>query len=397
MFLGVSAYTTTGSATNVANFGADSSFAGNKTRQGNTDANGIGDFYYTPPTGYLALCTDNLSEPTIVDSETQFNIVTYTGTGTTNSVSGVGFQPDFVWLKIRSGAASHKLMDVVRGAGQELESDNTGAEATNSNFSSFDSDGFTVVSGSGYNSNGESYVAWCWKFGGTAVTNNDGAITSQVSANVDAGFSIVSYTATNSSSNVGHGLGQAPELIIFKSRTSVSSWPVYTTAIDGTYDYLGLNLTDAKVDSVLTAPSSSVIYVNHTEFAGTNVGSNNYIAYAFHSVEGFSKIGAYVGNGLADGPFVYTGFRPAFILIKRTDDVASWHLFDNKRSGYNEKNDFLLANLTDAEYSGTTYPRFNLLSNGFKAINNSTNTNASGGTYIYMAFAEAPFKNALAR
>ena len=383
------------------NFGADSSFAGIKTRQGNTDANGIGDFYYAPPAGgYLALCTDNLPAPAIVQPETQFNVVTYSGDGTTpQSITGVGFQPDLVWIKRRDSTADHTILDVLRGDAR-LESNNTDAEVGgNANvFGSFDSDGFTTGLSAQTGASGGTYVAWCWKAGGTAVTNTDGAITSQVSANVDAGFSIVSYTATNNSSNVGHGLSQAPELIIFKSRTSVSSWSVYTTTVDGSYDYLRLNSFDAKGNSVLTAPSSSVMYVNNTEFAGTNVGSNNYIAYAFHSVESFSKIGSYVGNGSANGTFVYTGgFKPAFLLIKRTNSTSNWTMIDNERSGYNGANDLLYADSADAEYSGATYPYLEILSNGFKCITTGASLNASGSTYIYIAFAEHPFNYATGR
>jgi len=386
----------------VLNFGQDSSFAGNKTRQGNTDANGIGDFYYTPPTGYLALCTDNLPEPAIVDSETQFNVVTYTGTGTTNSVSGVGFQPDFVWIKNRSAVSSNKLMDVVRGAGQQLESDTTNAEVTNSNFASFDSDGFTVVGGTAYNLSGNSYVAWCWKAGGTAVTNTDGSITSQVSANVDAGFSIVSFTAPSSSNTVftvGHGLNSAPELIIEKERDGVLSWLVYSDNLPNPKDnYLYLNLTNAYLTDTnfwgTALPTSSVFGMKTSLSINA---SKNAIAYCFHSVDGFSKFGSYVGNGSTNGPFVYTGFRPAFVMIKATSRTGSWEIVDNERSGYNGKNDVLYANLSDAEYSGATYPFELLLSNGFKLTSNQLNINESGQTYIYMAFAEAPFKNAVAR
>ena len=389
------------SSTQVLNFGADSSFAGNKTRQGNTDANGIGDFYYEPPAGYLALCTENLPAPAIEQPETQFNVVTYTGDGTDDkAITGVGFQPDMVWIKSRSNALSHNIYDSVRGVSKRIQPNLTNAESSPiSGVKSFDADGFTLGNDTDDTNftSGVTYVAWCWKAGGTAVSNTDGSITSQVSVNTDAGFSVVSYTATNNSSNVGHGLSQAPELIIFKSRTSASSWSVYTTAVDGTYDYLGLNLTDAKGDSVLTAPSSSVMYVNNTEFAGTNVGSDNYIAYAFHSVEGFSKFGSYVGNGSANGTFVYTGVKIAFLLIKKTNSTSNWTMIDNERSGYNGKNDLLYADGTAAEYSGATYPYLEILSNGFKCRTTEASVNASGSTYIYMAFAEHPFKYATGR
>jgi hypothetical protein len=225
IYIGLSIYGTSAAVQGFINYGADSSFAGIKTRQGNTDENGIGDFYYAPPAGgYLALCTDNLPEPAIVQPETQFNVVTYTGNSADRNID-LGFEADFVWIKARNSANANRLYDRVRGNGQVLFSDLTNAEFNGLNDGiHFDyANGFNIDVGAnvtGYNETGSSYVAWCWKAGGTAVTNTDGSVTSQVSVNTDAGFSIVSYTATNNSSNVGHGLSQAPELIIFKSRTS---------------------------------------------------------------------------------------------------------------------------------------------------------------------------------
>ena len=313
-----------------------------------------------------------------------FNVVTYTGDGADRNID-VGFEADFVWIKERNGTQAHRLYDRVRGNGAVLFSNLTNAEVNTVNDGiHFDyANGFNIDVGinvGSYNGLGDPYVAWCWKAGGTAVTNTDGSITSQVSANVDAGFSIVSYTATNSSSNVGHGLGQAPELIIFKSRTSASSWPVYTTAVDGTYDYLGLNLTSAKGNSVLAAPSSSVVYVNHTEFAGTNVGSNNYIAYAFHSVEGLSKIGTYSGTG-SDQAITGLGFQPDFVLIKRTDSTGDWRIVDSARLTSGESN-FLYPNLNNIESISAV---ITMESDGFSMDGGGAGYNASGGTYLYMA------------
>ena len=396
------------SSTQVLNFGQDSSFAGRKTRQGNTDANGVGDFYYTPPAGYLALCTDNLPAPAIKQPETQFNVVTYTGNGGTLDVD-VGFQPDFVWTKSRTNAYVHGLWDTVRGVGKHLMSNLTNAEVTNDPdgyLSAFNPNGFTLSAGSSssatWNLSGGTYVAWCWKAGGTAVTNTDGAITSQVSANVDAGFSIVSYTGTGANATVGHGLSSAPAIVIVKNRNGVVSggtwWLVYTTAIDGSPDYLRLDSTDASGTSGEPVPTSTVFSIAGGTLAGAS--GAEYIAYCFHSVEGFSKIGSYVGNGSADGPFVYTGFKPAFVMVKRTDASnasTSWEIIDNERSGYNTKNDLLYADIANAEYSGATYPDWNILSNGFKVMTSRQNVNVSGGTYIYMAFAEHPFNYATGR
>lgn len=397
MFCGASVYTLSGTASNNINFGQDSSFAGLKTRQGNTDANGIGDFYYAPPTGYLALCTDNLPAPAIEQPETQFNVVTYTGDGTSNNaITGVGFQPDFVWIKRRDAAQSHILSNSVNGAGVALVSNVTSAEfSIPSEFLSFDSDGFTV----GYstaitNNSGSPYVAWCWKAGGTAVSNTDGSITSQVSANVDAGFSIVSYTGNGATASVGHGLQQKPDFIITKSRNNVGNWFVqqYMYVPSGNAAYGYLNLTDAFVGFTDTLTTDSVFQ----QGGGSGV---TYISYCFHSVEGFSKFGSYVGNGSTNGTFVYTGFKPAFVMIKRTDSSTngSWVIKDNLRAAeYNPSSGNLYADLNFAEDTVAT-ANVDLLANGFKLRGAFPGVNASGGTYIYMAFAEHPFKYATGR
>jgi hypothetical protein len=385
------------------NFGADSSFAGNKTRQGNTDANGRGDFYYAPPAGgYLALCTDNLPEPAIVQPETQFNVVLYTGNGTSQSVTGVGFQPDFVWLKERSSGSDHQLQDSVRGATNLLISNSTNAESSSSTFlNSFDSDGFTVGSSGGANESGQTYVAWCWKAGGTAVSNTDGSITSQVSVNTDAGFSIVSYTGTGAASaTVGHGLGQTPAMIIQKAATDgVYNWNSWHKNLD-TNSYISLNTTAAQDNSVNVWPTagitSSVFTTASSAVKYNNLSGVTHIAYCFAEVEGFSKFGSYVGNGSADGTFVYTGFKPALVLAKRTDSTGNWVLKDTARDTYNPAGFTLLADVADAEY-GPSNTSLDILSNGFKPRTTSALVNASGGTYIYMAFAENPFKYATGR
>jgi hypothetical protein len=384
------------------NFGADSSFAGIKTRQGNTDANGKGDFYYTPSAGYLALCTDNLPEPAIVQPETQFNVVLYTGNGTSQSVTGVGFQPDFVWLKERSSGSDHQLQDSVRGATNLLISNSTNAESSSSTFlNSFDSDGFTVGSSGGANESGQTYVAWCWKAGGTAVSNTDGSITSQVSVNTDAGFSIVSYTGTGAASaTVGHGLGQTPAMIIQKAATDgVYNWNSWHKNLD-TNSYISLNTTAAQDNSVNVWPTagitSSVFTTASSAVKYNNLSGVTHIAYCFAEVEGFSKFGSYVGNGSADGTFVYTGFKPALVLAKRTDSTGNWVLKDTARDTYNPAGFTLLADVADAEY-GPSNTSLDILSNGFKPRTTSALVNASGGTYIYMAFAENPFKYATGR
>ena len=383
------------------NFGQDSTFAGARPAGGNTDAKNIGDFAYAPPSGYLALCTANLPTPTIVDGLEHFNTVLYTGNGSTDhNITGVGFQPDFVWLKERSSTSFHQVLDAVRGAGIRLETNATGAETTPSpvGLSSFDADGFTVENNNGYNENSQTYVAWNWKAGGTPVTNTDGSITSQVSANVDAGFSIVSYTGTGSAgSTFGHGLNQAPNMVIFKNRDQTDSWFVIQDMVGSPTggDYLSLNTTNAIANSsnVNTTLASSTVTLDVTH--GYNASGENYIAYCFHSVEGFSKAGSYTGNGSADGPFVYTGFRPAFVLVKNSSAAQNWRMFDSAREPENTVLAALFPNLSNAETAAETGPDF--LSNGFKVRTSSGTHNGSGNTIIYLAFAENPFKYANAR
>ena len=397
----------------VYNFGQDSSFAGNKTAQGN---GGVGeDFYYAPPTGYKALNTDNLNDPSIPDSTKHFNTKLWTatsadGTSALGAVTGVGFQPDLVWAKGRTAAWNHSLFNSVMGTGlgKALYTDVTfeaGAYDTSGygNVTSFDSDGFTVGLSSGLNyaynyldGSGGKYVAWNWKAGGTASSNSDGAITSSVSANPTAGFSIVSWTASGTNNDtVGHGLSVVPELIIMKStdgaRADARDWYIYTQKIDGSLDFLSFN-TNPKQDSSANVPTSSVFSVIGSV---VNTSGENIIGYCFHSVDGYSKVGTYTGNGLNDGTFVYTGFRPAFLLIKRTDAAGVWPMFDNKRVGYNWDNRQSRANETSVEETSNTF--IDILSNGFKCKNTAADKNASGGTYIYLAFAESPFKYSNAR
>tara|TARA_R110000772_G_scaffold104092_1_gene205353 strand:+ start:33 stop:1691 length:1659 start_codon:yes stop_codon:yes gene_type:complete len=381
------------------NFGQDSTFAGTITAGGNADGNGVGDFKYAVPSGFLALASANLPEPTIIDGSEHFNTVLYTGNGGTQSISGLGFgPPDFVWIKQRSSVEWHRLQDTVRGVSQQLYSNGTNAEATTTNnLLSVDSDGFTVGLDSAVNGSGYTYVAWNWLAGGTASSNTDGSITSSVSANVDAGFSIVSYTGNaTTNATIGHGLGVAPDFIIHKNRSVVDEWSVWSSALPNTTGYkLYLNSTSAQqtTSNYPTLPTSSVFYVG----AGQEVNGNthNMIAYCFANSD-TTKVGSYTGNGSTDGPFVYTGFRPAWLMIKRTDAATDWIIWDDKRNTYNELTEFLYPNLSAAEASGTGVA--DLLSNGFKLRNAGvSNRNASGGNYIYLAFAENPFKYANAR
>lgn len=393
------------------NFGQDSSFAGNKTAQGNTDDNGNGDFYYSPPSGFLALCSANLSDPAIDPAQGEepadyFNTVLYTGNGASSrTITGVGFDPDFVWHKNRTSAIGHFLIDSVRGAGNNLGTDSSSGDfggGTNGAMNSVETDGASILAGSSsalnVNTNGYAYVLWNWLAGGSASSNSNGSITSSVSANTEAGFSIVSYTGNQTAgATVGHGLSKAPEVIIAKNRDSATNWMVYhaqnTTAPET--EYLGLNLTQATFDTINiwndTAPTSSVFSIGGGN--PVNQSSNEIIAYCFHSVDGYSKFGSYTGNGSSDGPFVYTGFRPALVIVKNSTGTESWGIGDSIRSPINPANDRLYPNLSNAEYS--TGDWLDLVSNGFKSRGGAFNT--SSATYIYLAFAEQPFKYSNAR
>jgi len=318
-----------------------------------------------------------------------FNTVLYTGDGTNSrAVTGVGFQPDFSWLKNRTGATAyhHQTFDSVRGASAgTLYTSLTNAEDTNYTISSFDSDGITLraTSHDSQNASGYTFASWHWLAGGTASSNTDGNLTSQVSANTTSGFSIVSWTADGTNNTVGHGLGQTPSIVIAKNRSDTSNWDTITNIIDGSIDYLKLNLTDAKVDLTGYTLNSSVFSINYPN-------TNNIIAYCFAEKKGFSKFGTYTGNGNADGTFVYTGFKPAWILIKKSSASGSnWTLFDNKRTPLNGTVDArLYPNASDAEIANAEY--IDSVSNGFKLRASSSLTNTSGETHIYMAFAENP-------
>ena len=357
-------------------------------------------FTYTPPTGFLPLHTGNLPDSSIVDGSKHFDVVTYTGNSTDNTaIGGLEFEPSLVWLKSRSNVYHHALFDQIRGGSNALYSSLTNAETTESGVKTFEPDGFTLGTSSGSNYSGFTYVAWNWKANGTGVSNTDGSITSTVSANPTAGFSIVSYTGNQTAgATVGHGLGSAPKMLIVKGRGQTSSWMVKHESL-ASNQYLYLNLTNAATSTYniwnSTSPTSSVFTLGSD--GAVNESSYNYVAYCFAEVEGYSKFGSYTGNGSADGTFVYTGFRPAFLLFKRTDSTADWTIHDFRRLGYNSNDFELYPNGSYAETGAAGSARSDFLSNGFKIRANSGGINASGGTYIYMAFSENPFKNSLAR
>ena len=353
-------------------------------------------FSYTPPTGYVALNAYNLPTSTIVQGNKYMDATTYTGTAAAQSiVNAGGFKPDFVWLKERSIAQSHYLYDSVRGATKYLQSDTTGSESTVANaLTSFNSNGFSIGSFVGANDTGATEIAWQWQAGqGSTSSNTSGSITSTVSVNTTAGFSVVTWTNNNTANqSVGHGLGVAPKMIITKDRDNGTfNWAVWFTGFTKD-EYLLLNTTGAKASyNTLwySVPDSSKFYIGSTG-TGLNNGTDKMVAYCWASIPGFSAFGSYTGNGSADGSFIYTGFQPAFILIKVSSTVDEWVIFDNKRPAYNATNLRLNPNSSGAEQS--TQP-IDILSNGFKLRGTGANINGSGNTYIYAAFASNPFKN----
>jgi hypothetical protein len=345
----------------------------------------------------------------IPDGRTVMAATLYTGNGGTqsvnNAVNGVNFQPDFVWIKSRSAAYYNTLYDSVRGSGatKSIYSNTTDAEGTFStltNLSSFNSNGFTVGTTSSspntLNESGVTFVGWQWKAGGTAVSNTAGTITSQVSANTTAGFSVVTYTGSGSAATVGHGLGVAPSFVIVKFRTESENWYCYHESIGNTKAIL-LNTTGAATGASAsywnnTTPTSSVV-----SLGGTTSAPYTYVMYAFAPVAGYSAFGSYTGNGSADGPFVYTGFRPRFLMVRNPAIVANWLMFDSSRDTYNPEVLFFFANSAGAEVNSSATVALDFVSNGFKIRQTSGNINASGNALIYMAFAENPFKYANAR
>jgi hypothetical protein len=383
-----------------------------------TNANfGQRPFAYTPPTGFVALNTFNLPTPTIgatasSQANKYFDVSIYTGTGAlTQSVTNSNsMQPDFVWIKDRSQSTRHVLTDVVRGVGKSLYSNTTDSEGTNDStgyLSAFNSNGFTLNRGSGglgerVNYNGDAYVGWQWRASNaTAVTNTAGSITSTVSANTTAGFSIVTYTGTGANATVGHGLGAAPQFIIVKNRVDAGpNWYCYSLYYDPSipeYYTTYLNLTNARDSASAfwnnTKATSTVFTVGTS--SGVNGSSNAMVAYCWTPVAGYSAFGKYTGNGSTDGAFIFTGFRPKYIMIKSTS-TESWELFDTSRSPYNQAVALLEADSSGAESTSST-SAIDILSNGFKQRNTRAATNGSGTTYIYMAFAENPFKYSNAR
>ena len=393
------------------NFGQDSTFGGNKSAGSETDANGEGLFQYAVPTDYVCLHSGNMSDPTIGPGQSEqaddnFETVLYAGTGSTQSTTGI-FQPAFTWIKARDGAGSgrqHMLFDAVRGATKNLRSHLTNAETTvSTSLTSFNSDGFTIGSDSDVNTNGENFVAWNWK-AGTAFSNDAsatgvGSLDSAGFVNQAAGFAVIGYTGTiQSGETVAHGLGGTPEMIWAKNRDSSANWVVFTK--DLTADRtLYLNLTNGENNSGTTWGNHTSTVFGVDDDPQSNGDGDATIAYLFRSIEGYSKVGKYTGNGSTDGTFVYTGFRPAWIMVKEIGASGYWMIQDNKIYPFNDGDTRSLAP-NDTGTESTISNRGNemdILSNGFKMRASTGDFNASGSAHIYLAFAEAPFKFANAR
>jgi hypothetical protein len=358
-------------------------------------------FAYTPPSGFVALNTFNLSTPTIANGNNHFAATAYSGSASqqtvTNTINGAACYVDLVWAKVRSNTYNHALLDFVRG--QNYLSSNTTTGDTATSGVSWLSNGVTWPGGASlFNDTGQTYVAWQWRAGaGTSATNTSGSITSTVSANTTAGFSIVTYTGTGANATVGHGLGVAPSMIITKKRSSTSSWGVYHSSLGNT-TYILLDSTAASAASSTywnnTSPTSTVFSVGTAD--PVNISAATYVAYCWAAVAGFSAFGSYTGNGSADGPFVYCGFRPRWIMVKNYSSAGNgWAIRDTARDTYNVANQTLIANSTAAE--ATALYNIDIVSNGFKIRDTGTDSNGSGTSYIFAAFAENPFKYALAR
>jgi len=379
------------------NGGHDSTGAGDFSAGGNADANGFGDFQYSPPSGHLACCSANLPisdavDPAQTDDDyiggKQFNVLTYTGNGGTNNITSLGFQPDLVWIKQRNGTAGHKFYDSTRGATKMIAPHNTDAEITvSTGLTSFDSDGFTLGSNSGSNGSSNTYVAWCWRAnGGTTTTNTQGATSNTLQANTAAGFSISQFSNSSGATTIGHGLGVAPAFYVIKIASGGGgSWGVYHKSIGATkYIRFNSNAAAATASNYFndTEPTNIVLSVGST-WTGTTI-----MCYAWADVEGFQKFGKYIGNGNADGTFTYLGFRPRLLVLKR-NATDNWFVFDSVRDTFNVVGDYLLWDATQAESASSL---IDFTSNGFKLRSSSASLNPSGGEIFYMAWGDVPFK-----
>jgi len=327
---------------------------------------------------------------TINKSTDYFNTITYTGNGSARSITGVGFQPDFVWVKSRNDTYWHNVLDAVRGVTKVIVPNEDSAESTRSTgLTAFGADGFSVGTDGNFNGNNDTYAVWNWKAGGgQGSSNTDGSInTTYTSANTTAGFSIVEWTGTGSAGTLGHGLGVTPKVVLVKNTINAYNWCMYHESVGNTKAlYLNNDTTGATSSTFFndTSPTNSVFSIGSD--LAVNKSGSAIIAYCFAEKTGYSKFGSYTGNGNADGTFVYCGFKPAFLIIKKTNATKNWFLHDDKRLGYNPSNSYVNPNEGAAEYAGTD---LDILSNGFKLTSSGGGHNESGHTYIYMAFGQS--------
>ena len=356
-------------------------------------------FAFTPPSNYKSLCTQNLSDPPIADGSTAMDVSLWTGNGTSQTISGLNHSPDLVWVKARSFGADPEIYDIVRGAGKRLYTSLQNAESSpSSSVNSFTSDGFTVTGGGGVNNNTSTYVGWTWDAGSSTVSNTDGSITSQVRASQTNGFSIITYSGTGSNATVGHGLNAKPDFYVVKTYSTGDAWMGYHSSQGATkfFEFTSGGFSTGSNRWNDTEPTSSVISLGTEQ--GVNGSGRTHVAYLWTSIPGFSSIGSYQGNGSADGPFIFTGFRVRYLLQKRVDSSGSWAIKDAAREPYNVVDTRLYADGTNADMTQSSFHEVDFLSNGFKVRSpGGSEDNASGGTFVYLAFASHPFKTARAR
>ena len=384
------------------NFGQDSTFQGYTTAGGNADANGFGDFKYAPPSGYLALCSANLPVSADIDPaqtdddfpQKNFNVVTFSGNGSTNAVTGLGFKPDFIWGFTRDGNQSKRMIDSTRGGSSSIFSDSTAAASTsNTVISEFGSDGFTANGGYFNNDSGKECGAWCWRAnGGTTSSNSSGSITSTVQTNPAQNFSIATYTGSGSAgATIGHGLSAKPAFILIKNTSDVDYWAVYHESIGADF-YTSLTASVFSNNATFwndTEPTSSVITLGTNN--RVNGSSNSHVCYAWSQVEGYMKFSTYTGNGNADGPFVYTGFRPRMLFIKRNANSHNWITFDTATVTFNPVNEYANWDTGNASAQSAS-DKIDVLSTGFKLRSTGSSFNNSGSEYVYGAWGDVPFK-----
>ena len=387
------------------NWGQDSTFGGARSAGGNADENGFGDFVYSPPSGYLALCSANLPTSSDIDPaqtdddfpQKNFNVVTFTGNGSTNAVTGLGFQPDLIWGFTRDGSQSKRVIDSTRGGASRIYSDlQDAADTSNTAISAFGADGFTAAGGYFNNDSGKECGAWCWRAnGGTTSSNSSGDITSTVQANQAAGFSIITYSGNGSSgATIGHGLSSKPEWIIVKNLSDsggTSHWTLYHVT-PGATEYTTFTDSAFTANSGFwnnTEPTSTLITLGNNN--RVNGSGKNYVCYAWHGVEGYSKFSSFIGNGSTDGPFIYTGFRPRFIFLKR-DSTTNWYVLDTARDINNPITTLLAWDTNQAESTIGSTNNFDVVSNGLKIRTSGSGLNGSSATFYYGAWGDVPFK-----